>query len=481
MKGPILIASNRGPVRFVEEEGQIVARRGPGGLVTALTGVLQDREGTWVAAAMSDVDREQAAGSPDGHMAVAVDDAKYQLRLLSFEPDTYDRAYNTVSNRLLWFLHHYLWDVPRWPRFGTQSRVSWDAYRTVNRAFAEALAEEARDATSTVLVQDYHLSLVPAHLRELAPDLRIAYFHHIPFAGPGYQRLVPNWLREELMDGLLQADLLGFQCDRWAEEFLSSARMLPGAEVDFGSRSVAWRGHTAHVGVYPITIDPEQMRQDAARTEVARIRRAVERWRGERKLIVRVDRMELSKNVLRGFLAYEDLLRRSPEWQGRVVFLAHLNPSRTALEEYRDYAEQCVATADRINEELGTADWQPIRLHMDDDFNEVLAAYALYDVLLVNPVFDGMNLVVKEGGLLNERGGTVVLSRNTGAMDELADHVIPVDPLDIMGTADAIRTALELPSDERGRRARGLREAVARRAPVDWVEGQLADLHLLRP
>ena len=476
MTDRILIASNRGPIRFVEEGGEIVPRRSPGGLVTALTGLLQDRDGLWVAAAMTDADRSRAAASPDGRMEVAVDDAKYQLRLLAFDPEVYDRAYNTVSNRLLWFLHHYLWDVPRWPRFGGQSRISWDAYRSVNRTFAEALAEEAQDRTSTVLVQDYHLSLVPAQLRALSSGLRIAYFHHIPFAGPGYLRLVPTWMREELMDGLLQADLLGFQCERWADDFLFSARMLPDARVDVEGRTVSWRGRTARVGVYPIAIDPEQMREDAARPEVARCRRAVERWRGDRKLIVRVDRAELSKNVLRGFLAYEDLLLRSPEWRGRVSFLAHLNPSRTALEEYRVYTEQCVETAERINRELGSDEWEPIRVQMGDDFNEVLAAYALYDVLLVNPVFDGMNLVVKEGGLLNERGGAVVLSRNTGAIDELGDHVIAVDPLDIYATADALRTALEMPSDERGRRARALRATVAGRSPADWVEEQLADV-----
>ncbi len=476
MDRPILVASNRGPVSFVRRTGRLVPQRGAGGLVTALTGVLQVSGGVWVASAMSEADREAAAGSARGRMEVAVDDSTCDLRLLTFDPRTYDRFYNTVSNRLLWFLHHYLWDVPRWPRFGSQSRISWEAYRTVNRSFAEALADEGGGGTAAALVQDYHLSLVPAHLRALAPEARVAYFHHCPFAGPGYMRLVPIWLREELLDGLLGADLLGFQTRRWAEDFLFSVRMLPEARVSLRRRSIEWKGRTVRVGVYPIAVDAEPMRERAASPAVRRKRRELEEWRGDRKLVLRVDRAELSKNILRGFLAYEDLLKRHTEWRGRVVFLAHLNPSRGALEEYRSYTREVLKHADRINRELGEPGWDPIRADLSDDLDQVLAAYALYDVLLVNPVFDGMNLVAKEGALLNENDGMLVLSRNAGASAELGRYALPVDPVDIFGTADAIRDGLEMPDEERRKRARGLRRAAGARTPADWIGEQLRDL-----
>jgi len=256
--------------------------------------------------------------------------------------------------------------------------------------------------------------------------------------------------------------------------------MLPEAKVRMRGRTVEWKGRTVRVGVYPITVDAEPMREQAGSGSVARTRERLEDWRGDRKLLLRVDRLELSKNVLRGFLAFETLLDRHPEWRGRVVFLAHLNPSRRGLEEYRVYADQCLEAAARINERYGTADWEPIRADVSDDFDQVLAAYTLYDVLLVNPIFDGMNLVAKEGPLLNANEGRLVLSRNAGAMDELGRYALAVDPLDIAGTADAIHGALSMPADERKRRARGLRRAAGRRSLDDWVQDQLTDLAATR-
>lgn len=475
MNGGILVASNRGPVGFVEEGGQLRPKRGSGGLVTALMGIVREAEGVWIAAAMTETDRRATGGSLGGRIEVALEDEMYRLRLLSFDDDAYERFYNTVSNRLLWFLHHYLWDVPRWPRFGRPSRVSWDAYRAINRAFADALAEEAT-GDATALVQDYHLSLVPAALRERAPDTNVAYFHHCPFAGPGYMRLVPTWLREEMLDGLLGADLVGFQSDRWAEDFLFSVRMLPDAEIDLARRTATWKGREVKVGVYPITVDPEPMREQAAGAAVATKRSELEAWRGDRKLLLRVDRAELSKNILRGFLAFEDMLQQHPEWRERVVFLAHLTPSRSDLPEYQTYTQQCLEVADRINDEQGTPSWTPIQVDLSDDFERVLAAYGLYDVLLVNPVFDGMNLVAKEGPLLNDGEGVLVLSRNAGAIAELERWALPVDPVDIAGTADALHAALEMPAPERRERARGLRGAAEARTPADWIDEQLRDL-----
>jgi trehalose 6-phosphate synthase len=476
MSDQVLVASNRGPVSFREVDGRVEPKRGAGGLVTALTGAVQDTEGTWVASAMSAVDRTKAAEAPGGRVEVALDEAKFNLRLLSFGDDVYERFYNTISNRLLWFLHHYLWDVPRWPRFGIRSRESWAAYREVNERFALALAEEAAGRTVPCLVQDYHLSLVPGFLRDAAPQTRVAYFHHVPFAGPGYMRLVPQWLRDEMLDGLLGADVVGFHTRRWADEFLFSARMLPDARVSIRKRTVEWRGRTVQVGVYPITVDPQAMLEEAGSDKVRRHRESLRSWLGDRRLLLRVDRMELSKNVLRGFLAYEEFLRAHPEWRERVVFLAHLNPSRRGVEEYRVYAEQCLETAARINEEMGTAAWDPIEVDVGDNFPKVLAAYSLSDVLMVNPVFDGMNLVAIEGSLLNRNDGALILSRNAGAIELLEDGALPVDPLDILGTAAAIREGLEMRREERRRRARFLRNATRARTPADWVNEQLSDL-----
>jgi trehalose 6-phosphate synthase len=472
----VLVASNRGPVRFVEEDGELVAKRGAGGLVTALAPAIQETGGLWIASAMSPEDRRKVAESPDGRMEIVLDDAKYRLRLLSFDPETYERAYNTISNRMLWFLHHYLWDLPRSPGLTTETVEAWEAYEAYNGAYAAALAEEVGAGPVDVLIQDYHLMLAPAQLRELAPEARIAYFHHIPFVGPDYLRLLPESMREQLLVGLLGADLVGFQTERWADNFLASCRLLDDADVPLRRRWVKWRGRQIRVGVYPISIDARALREAASAPEVRRKRRALDAWRGDRKLLLRIDRAELSKNVLRGFQAFGDFLHRYPEWRRRVVFLALLNPSRRGIPEYRAYTEECLTAAERINVEYREPGWSPIEVHVDDDYDRVLAAYTLYDVLMVNTLMDGMNLVAKEGPVINRRGGALILSRNAGAFAELGEHALPVEPLDIAGTAEAIREALDMPEEERIRRARALRRAAAATTPAAWAGRQLRDL-----
>jgi trehalose 6-phosphate synthase len=472
----IIIASNRGPVSFVREEsGKLVPHRGMGGLVTALTGALELCGGLWVASAMTEEDRELAAA---GRMELATGRHPYGVRYLTFDPQKFDLFYNGIANRVLWFVHHYLWDIPVSPRFGDETAQAWDAYREVNALFAAALHQEgaAMPSAPVFLVQDYHLALVPALLRDRQPEARISHFTHTPFAGPGYFRILPNALRGELLSGLLGADVLGFQARAWADNFLLSCRSLPGARVDLRRRVVRWQDRVVRVRVYPISIDAEGLEALARSDSVARARRSVTDYRSDGKLILRVDRGEPSKNIIRGFMAYEAFLRHHREWRGKVRFLALANPSRMELPEYRAYIEACMQEVARINAELGHRDWQPVEFSLEDDYPRALAAYEQYDVLLVNPVFDGMNLVAKEGSALNRRNGVLVLSENAGAFAELGRHALGVNPFDVGATAEAIATALAMDPGERARRARGLRASV-RRNPLDrWVRSQLADL-----
>jgi trehalose 6-phosphate synthase len=472
--GRVLVASNRGPVTFVPEGGDLVPRRGAGGLVSALSSALQSTGSLWVSSAMSPGDRERAARSTDGRVEVITDDAKFHVRLLTFDDETYGLAYNQVSNRILWFLHHHLWNVPRAPSFDSETRQAWGAYGRYNRTFAEALAEEARGEPASVLVQDYHLCLVPRDLRELAPATRIAHFHHSPFAGPDELRLLPESMWRELLEGLLGADLLGFHTERWARNFLECCRLMEGATC--GRRSIQWQGRRVRLGVFPISIDADALRERARAPDVQAKREELRRRHGDRRLLLRVDRTDLSKNIVRGFEAYGDLLGRYPEWRGRVAFLALLNPSRQDVPEYRAYAEEIAEAARLVNRDFGDGDWEPVELRLGDDWDEVVAAYAIYDVLLVNPVFDGMNLVAKEGPLLNKRDGVLVLSTNAGAFAELKDHALPVDPLDVAGTADALDAALRMGAEDRTIRARALRRAAEARTPARWAASQLRQL-----
>jgi len=480
---PVLIASNRGPIQFdIGTDGELEEARGGGGLVTALTGALSATEGLWVAAAMTEGDRMAAARAPGGRIEVADEDTKYHVRYLSLAEESYDRYYNVVSNRILWFAHHYLFDAPRSPRFGAAAQEAWRHYVAVNRAFAEALAEEhppgqgGSGAGPVYLVQDYHLSLVPAMLRRLRPEALTAHFSHTPFAGPDYFRVLPDHMADAVLRGLLGADVLGFQSQDWAENFLLCCRHVEGARVNLRARRVEIDGRPVLIRVFPIAIDAPAIRRTAATPPVRRLRREISRWKGNARMILRVDRTDLSKNILRGFLAYETFLREHPSWQGRVKFLALLNPSRRAIPEYRAYTRECLRAAERINAELGSADWRPIDVAVGDDYERAVAAYSLYDALMVNPVFDGMNLVAMEGPTVNRTGGTLILSRNAGAHRLLGKHALTVNPFDVGETAEAIRAALEMPKQDRRALHLGLRRAVAANPPARWVNRQLGQL-----
>ncbi|HZD17238.1 MAG TPA: trehalose-6-phosphate synthase [Actinomycetota bacterium] len=482
-EAPLIVASNRGPVTFERDErGALAPRRGAGGLVTALIGALQEARGLWVATAMSDEDREMAASSDEGRVDMQGFGSSYQLRYLDLPPDMYDGYYNRISNGVLWFAHHYLWDTVRSPAFGEDVQRAWDDYVEVNRRFAAVLAQEAARAGGepAFLVQDYHLSLVPRLLRELRPEALIAHFSHTSMAGPTYFRMLPTEMHHQIMRGMLGADVLGFHATAWAENFLLSARQLPGVRVDLARSRIVEGGRSVAVRIHPISVDAGPMRETAGTAEIRRLRHELNRWKGNNRLILRVDRLELTKNILRGFLAYELMLRRDPSWRQRVRFLAMLSPSRMDLPEYREYAEACLAEADRINRELGEDGWIPIEVRMREDYPGALAAYGLYDVLFVNPVIDGMNLVAMEGPLLNRRHGVLVLSRNAGAFGRLGRYAVPVNPFDISEMADALALALDMPADDRARRARGLSRLVLSNPPARWVRSQLEDLERAR-
>ena len=483
LDAPLVVASNRGPVAFERgETGELEAGRGAGGLVTALIGAMQRVDGLWVAAASSDTDRELAGGPDGGRIDMEALGGAYRVRLLDIPSERYDAYYNRISNGILWFAHHYLWDTVRQPVCGEEVEQAWNDYVAVNRQFAEALAEEADRSASppAFLVQDYHLTLVPRFLRELRPDAFIAHFSHTAIAGLTYLRILPGRIREGMLRGMLGADVLGFHSQLWAENFLMSARSLPGVRADLARSRLSVEEREVAVRIHPISIDAAGLREAAAEPEVTALRKELNRWRGDNRLILRVDRLELSKNIVRGFQAYALFLRAHPEWHRRVRFLALLSPSRMDVPEYRAYGEECVAEAERVNRELGNEDWQPVEVRVKDDYVGALAAYGLSDVLLVNPIYDGMNLVAMEGPVLNRRGGVLVLSRNAGAYWRLGKHAIAVNPFDLRETADALFHALEMPREERTRRARGLSRLVLSNPPERWVRTQLEDLERAR-
>ena len=478
----LVVASNRGPVQFeIDDDGNLTAGRGAGGMVAALGPALAGQSGTWVAAAISEGDRIAArqVARAGRRRRLKLSQGPVPIRSLVIDPREYQSYYNRVSNRTLWFLQHYLFDVARHPRFDISFRTAWRNYRDVNRAFAFACDDEANPG-GEVFIQDYHLALAPAVLRARRPDLGIAHFTHCPWADPAYFSMLPRPIREELLEGMLGADLLGFLVPRWSRNFLRCCHEA-GYQVDRERELVRVAdGRWVHVRSYPLGVDGDDLRSRAAERDVQAQNRSVRELARGRALIVRVDRMELSKNILRGFDGYAAFLESNPRMRGRVVHLAMAYASRRDLSEYQAYTAEVKQVAEAINERFRTKTWEPIRLELRDNYPRALAAMAQADVLIVNPVWDGMNLVAKEGPSVSERDAVLVLSRNAGAADDLGDWALLVNPFDTAELGEAISTALAMPPEERAMRSKGLREQASALRPQDWFAEQRRDLDAIR-
>ena len=474
----LIVVANRAPVTFSRETGGRTARRGGGGLVTALRSLITDQDVTWVASAMSVEDHVVALEAGNDPLEErAGDGSPYRLRMISHEPQSYDLYYNVVSNPVLWFAQHYLWGLVEAPNIDNGLHLAWsEGYQAVNRAFADVVVEElAREPEADVFFHDYHLYVAPRLVRERMPDATMSHFVHIPWPQPDYWRVLPENIRRTIHDGLLANDLVSFHTERWCRNFLRCCEDILGAKSDFSAGRVTYAGRTVEVHAHPISVDPAEFSGVAESDEVREEEAAIEEGRPE-QLIVRVDRTDPSKNIVRGFKAYALLLEEHPELHGRVGMLALLDPSRQDIPEYSEYLGAIQRAARVVNDRFRTEGWLPLEIRIEDNFHQAVAAYKQYDVLLVNAIFDGMNLVAKEAPLVNARDGVLVLSENTGAHDELGEWAITVNPFDLSGQATALYEALTMDEAERRRRLQGIRRHVAEHDIAAWIEAQLADL-----
>lgn len=471
----ITLASNRGPVSFVERNGGFDTKRGAGGLAGALDPVARRMgdNAIWIAAATSEADRMAIAHGETSHLR---SELGYRVELLDIDPITYAAYYDEISNRLLWFANHCLWDEVGITADDDALQRWTDGYLPVNDRFAAAVAELGHD-DALVFFQDYHLTLAPARLREMSPERTSLHFTHSSFCGfdSGLGRL-PDPMPKRIVQGMLGADLVGFHEPRWAHNFFDCCERVghtvdrPRGLVEVGDRS-AW------VRCYPIPIDPDDLSERARTSETRAWAQRHLGWADGRAVIVRADRMEPSKNIVRGFEAFGTLLDENPSLREQICFIACVYPSRQDVAEYQAYAQQIEAAVDEINSRHPDS----IALFTEDDFDRSLGALLTYDVLLVNSIMDGMNLVSKEGPTLNERDGVLVLSTGAGSFGELgAGSVIIEDPFDVHETATRLGEALALSADERRSRAELLRSTVRARIPEDWLQEQLDDLIAIR-
>ncbi len=462
-----MIVSNRGPLSFrLGGDGRPVRAGSGGGLAATLRPLLTGTGATWVAASMSEADRlaaEQGLMGEEGLRVVS----------LSPDPELYRQAYDVVSNATLWYCHHHLFDLPRRPRLDRHWHRAWDGYRRLNRAFADAVAAESPPGAA-VLVQDYHLHLVGAMLAHDRPDLRTVHFSHTPFADPDMLRVLPLEVAGEVLGGMAGFGACGFHAPRWEGAFRA-------AYEDPELRAAAGGAGSPPTFVAPLGPDVEAIEAEASSPAAAGAREALERTVGRRRLIVRVDRIELSKNILRGMWALDELLEDEPQWRGRLLMVTLAYPSREGLADYLAYRSEIERTAEQVNARWRQGDWAPVVLDVADDRPRSVAALTRYDVLLVNPVRDGLNLVAKEGPLVNTNDGVLVLSREAGAWPELEGAALGVDPFDVTGTARALGTALAMAPEERATRAADLRARVRARTAADWLADQLSAAGEPRP
>lgn len=478
---PLIIVSNRGPAQFERDEsGERTVRRGGGGLVTALSGLVRHRDALWIASAMTD---EDVAVSEErgGPVELSIGGIDYRVLLVGSDPDAYDRFYNVIANPILWFIQHYLWDLSNAPDIRQDEIDAWElGYQAVNRDIAGAVLRQIEGQQQPlVMLHDYHLYTAPGMIRAARPDAFLHHFVHIPWSQPDSWRILPGRIREAIFDGMLSNDIIGFHTHAYCINFLRCCDELMEAEVDYNRLEVRHGGRRTLCRAYPLGIDAERLKRAAETPEVAAAEReVVERRR--KHLIIRVDRADLSKNVLRGFTAFDTFLSQHPEFREEVTFIAHLQPSRQDVPEYAEYLERIEALVAVVNHRHGTTDWMPIDLRIYENFYDAVARYKHFDLLMVNSIFDGMNLVAKEAPAVNTRNGVLMLSENTGSHEELADCVLSVNPFDIQEQADAIYRALTMGADERRVRAERLREIIFARNPGDWVDDQLRDIAQLR-
>lgn len=479
----LIVVSNRGPVEFrIAPSGEAQAQRGSGSLVTSFSYLMRNLEFTWIASATGEGDRIAWQKGEGSHIPSGLPGNRVALRFVSPPRRAYHKFYNTFCNPILWFLQHYMWSTPYTPTIDQTVHDAWQTgYVEVNKSFAEGvIAEAGQDgAQSCIMLHDYHLYLVAGYVQAALPKAQICHFIHIPWPTPSYWELLPIYIRREICAGLCGADIVGFQTKRDAVNFLQCCDdFLPDAEVDYQRKSISLKGHRTVVKAYPLAINVEEVRRLSTSMRVRDYERQLGSLPGD-KAIVRVDRAEPNKNILRGLHAYEILLQRNPDLKGKVKFLAFLVPSRTHIRQYQRYTEEIQQAVKEINDSQGSPEWTPVHLFLENNYTLAVAGLRLYDVLLVNPTIDGMNMVAKEGPVVNSRDGVLLMTETAGAYPQLAGGCIAVAAADVEGTMLAMRQALDMPPEERQRLHGLLVSAIEREDVAHWFQQQFADIKAL--
>lgn len=464
----LVVIANREP--YAHEwrgGGEVVVERPASGLVTAIEPVLRACGGTWIAYGGGSADRAHTDRS--GHVAVPPESPEYTLRRLWIEENEYERYYSGFANEGLWPLCHIAHTQPQF------RAADWRSYQSVNEGFARAAIEETT-ADGLLLIQDYHLALVPRLVREQAPHVVTSLFWHIPWPNSEVAGICP-W-KEQLLEGMLGADIVGFHTGQYCLNFLETAQRYLECRVDLENMSVTHGGHTTLVRPYPISV--EWPYPSATRIEGAVLRRSLA-IPADVHVSVGVDRADYTKGLIERVTAVEQLLEDNPSLIGRYVLVQLASPTRTRIRRYRQLTDDLSEAVARVNERFGTSSWKPILLQLRTfPPEEVRRYYAMADSALVTPLHDGMNLVAKEYVAACEDGhGALVLSIFAGAAKEL-DGALLVNPYDAQQVSLAILRAIRMPLTERRARMQAMREQIATHSIHDWSDKILNGMREVR-
>lgn len=475
----IIVASNRGPVVFKKDKtGQIELIRGAGGIVGSMIPFLERTHGKWVSSAIGDHDH-YINTKYHSKVPIPLENPDYYVEFIKSEENIYNGFNGKFANPLLWFIHHSMWNPPYSPCADEELHQAWDSYKHVNSLFAEAIGKDVYDSDKTpiVMLQDYHLYLTPKIIRKQHPNVLMSQFVHIPFPPPEIFQQLPNHMQIEILDSILTNDVLGFHIQRYMNNFFQTIKLiLPNASVDEINGDILYNGHICHVRTYPISVDTKTLQIQAQNPKVIAKDAEVDAIVGDCKLIYRTDRADLSKNIIRGFQAYDIFLEKYPEWREKVKFVATLMPSRQDIKIYREYTDNIKSIVNVINEKYETPNWQPIKYICRGDYDLVIALLKRYDVLMVNPILDGMNIVAKEGSVVNENNGVLVLSTGAGCYEELKDGAICINPFDLRQTAESIDMALLVDERTKTQMLAKNREVIKSNDLNKWVSDQLNDI-----
>ena len=474
-EGTIIIVAHRGPHDFVWENGRWVAKRAVGGIISMIEPLARQPNVAWFCCVSEPPESE---AERDALYTTAKDQTDPDLNVVPvpLPAEVYRDYYGTISNEVLWMLQHHLVGQFGYASLDEQRHRAWAHYVDASRRVADAVVLTGIPVRAFVL-QDYHLFPLAEMLRKHFPDTPTLHFIHIPFPGPAILKLLPRAWRETILRGLLGADIVGLQTSEGVRAFLASCEELLGLRVNYPAAIVTLEsGRAVRVKAFPGSIDPETVRAYQKTLQVASARQQLKDELRERN-IVRVDRLDPSKNQVLGFTAFGRLLERNPEWIGKVRFLAFLVPSRTDLTIYREYRDSVYAEIEAVNARFRErCGYDPIAVFYTNERAIAVAALECSDVFLANSRQDGMNLVVKEWAILSRRSGVLVLSETAGAASEGAGRDLLICPFDIEGTAEALAKALAYPEERRKASLEAFRTSVEQWTARHWLDALLNEL-----